>query len=147
MIKKKIVKLILLGSFFVVSLASQAYDAVITVNVTIKPGGEPNFINLNSKGLIPVAILGSPSFDVTWIKAASLTFSARFLPSTASPVHQGGHFEDVNGDGFIDLLLHFRTKKTEDRNTLWCYRSLRNGRDIQNYFDYGMRRHSNGSRV
>lgn len=114
MTKTKISELILLGSFFVVSLASQAFGAVITVDVTIKPGGEPNSINPNSKGLIPVAILGSPSFDVNWIEATSLTFGPRFGTSTASPAHhQGGHLEDVNGDGFIDLLLHFKTQETQ----------------------------------
>ena len=37
----------------------------------IKPGSCPNPINLNNKGLIPVAILGSEIFDVTTIDTTS----------------------------------------------------------------------------
>ena len=34
-----------------------------------------------------------------------------FGPDRAAPVHEG-HFEDVNDDGFTDLVTHYRQKDT-----------------------------------
>jgi hypothetical protein len=87
----------------------------ITVDVDIKPGSDPNSINPRSNGNVPVAILGGATFDVTSIDATTLTFG----PSGASPTHDltdpltlADHFEDVNGDGFLDLVSHYRQKET-----------------------------------
>ena len=77
------------------------------VEIDIKPGSDTNPINLKSEGVIPVAILGAADFDVTTVDVDSLLFG----PDGASPAHNG-HLEDVNGDGFIDLLAHFRTQAT-----------------------------------
>jgi len=38
---------------------------ILTVAIDIKPGSDPNAINPNSKGVIPVAILTTPEFDAT----------------------------------------------------------------------------------
>jgi len=36
-----------------------------------------------------------------------------FLPLSApTEAHSKGHIEDVNGDGRLDLMLHFRTQDT-----------------------------------
>jgi hypothetical protein len=35
------------------------------VEIDIKPGSNPNSINLSSKGLIPVAVITSPDFDAS----------------------------------------------------------------------------------
>lgn len=80
---------------------------IITELVDIRPGPSPNDINLKSKGVIPVAILSSESFDATDVDVSSVMFALG-----ATPVH-GGHFEDVDvGDGLTDLLLHFKTQDT-----------------------------------
>jgi len=89
---------------------------VQTVNIDIKPWSYPNSINLrDNKGVIPVAILGNESLDVTSVDVTSL----RFGPSKAKPTHDltnpivyGDHLQDVNGDGYIDLVSHYRTKDT-----------------------------------
>jgi len=79
------------------------------IAIDIKPGRDPNSINPSSAGNIPVAILGSESFDVADVDVTTLAFG----PSGASFAHlHGPHFEDLNGDGFTDLIAHYRTHET-----------------------------------
>lgn len=87
----------------------------IDVDIDIKPGSDPNTINPNSMGIIPVAILGAATFDVTQIDVTTLTFG----PTAAVEVHDltdpatyADHLQDVNLDGFTDLMLHYRQKDT-----------------------------------
>ena len=73
----------------------------------IKPGSFPNAINPTTQGVIPVAILGSDVFDVSDIDPTTLVFG----PGDAVLAHRKGpHYEDVNLDGFMDLIAHFRTE-------------------------------------
>jgi hypothetical protein len=81
--------------------------SVLFVAIDIKPGGFPNSINPRSRGVIPVAILGTENFDVADVDVATL----RFGPEEAQPRHNG-HLEDVNFDGIMDLMLHFRMRDT-----------------------------------
>ena len=89
--------------------------AELDPNILIKPGGDPNPINPMSQGVIPVAILGSDSFDVSDVDTSTLIFGPTVVlgdPCCASPIHrQLGHFEDVNDDGFTDLVSHYRTQE------------------------------------
>jgi hypothetical protein len=76
--------------------------------IDIKPGSEWNPINVFGRGVIPVAILGSYGFDVAEIDVTTLAFG----PSGAMPTHRiGGHPQDVDDDGFTDLVSHFRTEE------------------------------------
>ncbi len=84
----------------------------IQVDIDIKPGSDPNSINTKSMGVVPVAILGSADFDVTTIDVTTLMFG------TASPVHDltdsdtyDEHIQDVNDDGFDDLVSHYKQKE------------------------------------
>lgn len=88
---------------------------VIPVDVDVKPGSDPNSINTRSKGVVPVAILGSDEFDVTDIDVTTLQFG----PAAASPAHDltrkgtyHGHLQDVNSDGYLDLVSHYRHRQT-----------------------------------
>jgi hypothetical protein len=85
------------------------YAGSIEIDLDIKPGGEPNAIHLAGGGVIPVAILGSDVFDIAEVDATTLAFG----PGDASLAHwRGPHPQDVNGDGLLDLVAHFRTEET-----------------------------------
>jgi hypothetical protein len=76
----------------------------IDVTIDVKPGSYPNSINLKSKGNIPVAILSSSAFDATTVDRNTVVFAG------ASPLSIGQTPEDVNGDGLLDVVLHFKTQ-------------------------------------
>jgi hypothetical protein len=83
---------------------------VLPMEIDIKPGSDPNSINPSLEGDLPVAILGWDDFDVNEVDVTTLAFG----PGGAPPAHcHGPHFEDVNGDGFLDLMAHYLVEETE----------------------------------
>lgn len=80
----------------------------LTVAIDIKPGGLPNSINPKSRGKLSVAILSTAGFEApARVDCSSLTFGRTGDEQSlgfcnASP-------EDVNRDGFLDLVCHFDT--------------------------------------
>lgn len=85
----------------------KAEEDSVEFMIDIKPGSDPNPINPGSKGVIPLAILGSEGFDVTTVDETTLSFGS----GGASIAHMHAHLEDVNDDGFTDLVAHFRTQE------------------------------------
>ncbi|HEM61926.1 MAG TPA: hypothetical protein ENO24_06515 [Chloroflexi bacterium] len=75
------------------------------VAIDIKPGSEPNAINLSANGIIPVAILGSADFDVNDVDPTTVTLEGAALRLKGKSGNYGS-FEDVNGDGYLDLVVH-----------------------------------------
>jgi len=78
----------------------------IEVQIDIKPGSDQNSINLESKGVVPVAVLSTGDFDADTIDPASVRFAG------AEPVRW--KLEDVDDDGDDDMMFHFRTKDLVD---------------------------------
>ena len=101
---------VLIGAALVPALATINQIGLL-VEIDIKPGSDPNSINPNSRGVVPVAILGSDTFDVALIDAENIIFTAvGDLYFDATPVHFA--FEDANDDGFMDLIAQFLTQST-----------------------------------
>lgn len=90
-------------------------EVVLEISIDIKPGSDTNPINLKSQGKVPVAILGSPDFDVADVDAATVVFAGSALCVSES-------VEDVNDDSVPDLVLHFNTQDLtlESNNTQAC---------------------------
>jgi hypothetical protein len=88
--------------------SGQGKCKVATVLIDTKPGDFPNSVNPRSKGVIPVAIRTTSTFDAATVDPATVRFGR--TGTEAPAVHST--LEDVNGDSKRDLILHFDTQKT-----------------------------------
>jgi hypothetical protein len=101
----------------------------LVLDLDIKPGSCPNSYNPKSNGVLPVAVLGTESFDVTTIDLATLQLTRAdgvggSVAPLMGPPGPGIGYEDVAtpfegevcechtamGDGFMDLTLKFKTQ-------------------------------------
>jgi len=85
----------------------------LPVDIDIKPNGEPNSINVNSKGVLPVAIFGSPDFDVTQIDVATVDFD--IFEINGSTLATKCNIEDVDGDGIDDMVCFFKIQEIDHK--------------------------------
>lgn len=82
----------------------------ISVAIDIKPGSDQNTINLGSRGVVPVAILSTSTFD------AAVMVNPATVKVAGAPVQLKGNgeplvvYDDVNGDGLVDLVVHVQTE-------------------------------------
>ena len=105
-------------------LSWAAIPCVIQVDVDIKPGSCPNPLNKKSKGVLPVAVLGTEDFDVTTIDPETILLNRSCeVCEGVSPLRWS--YEDVatpfegelcdchelGGDGILDLTLKFDTQE------------------------------------
>jgi hypothetical protein len=93
--------------------ASMLEAPPLEITIDIKPGGVTNSVNADSKGVVPVAVLTTSvaageviDFD-PWDSIDVTTLA--FGPAPA-PLAMEAAAEDVDQDGDIDMLLHFRTQ-------------------------------------
>lgn len=79
--------------------------------IDIKPHSNPNSINTNNRGTIPVAILSTPDFDApSKVDKTSLTFGRTGDEDSLAKCTKSN--EDVNDDGLEDVVCHFNTQDT-----------------------------------
>lgn len=106
------------------------------VNIDIKPGSEPNCININGHGVIPVAILGDASLDISTIDPTSLKFGGVAVGIRGRNGPQCG-VEYVNADQYPDLVCHFEDDPSNwspgDNATASVFGSLFDGRQIAGF--------------
>ncbi|MFP8875613.1 MAG: hypothetical protein VCB99_01595, partial [Myxococcota bacterium] len=79
------------------------------VAIDLKPKDSQNFLKSRTRGAVSLAVLGSPSFDVTTVDPRTL----RFGPGGARARPRRAIRRDVNGDGEIDLVAWYRLRKAE----------------------------------
>ena len=94
------------------------------VTVDIKPGNDENPINCSGRGrgFIPVAILTTPDFDATTVDPTTVRFgpdeaieshtTGRGTFRSHQERHQKKHVRDVDHDGDLDQIFHFRRNET-----------------------------------
>ncbi|MHC4962551.1 MAG: hypothetical protein ACYTGA_10570, partial [Planctomycetota bacterium] len=91
-----------------------AAPSVIDVIVDIKPGSDDNIINLGAKGVIPVAILSDATFDApTLVDPDSLFLGGAKVAVRGKNDKSLSHAEDINGDGYVDLVCQFDSDNFE----------------------------------
>jgi len=94
-------------------------ESTLAVEVDIKPGSCPNPLNVKSKGVLPVAELGSAEFDVFNIDPASIRLegvapvrsSYEDLATPVSDKTDDCGCTTEGPDGYIDLTLKFNMKE------------------------------------
>ncbi|HEV2349959.1 MAG TPA: kelch repeat-containing protein [Terriglobia bacterium] len=84
---------------------NEAFTPFLSVTIRVNPAT----INLRSNAKIKVAILSTSTFDATAVIPDSLKLSGALADTEANgtPLFS---FDDVNGDGILDLVLTFRAR-------------------------------------
>jgi hypothetical protein len=95
------------GGELVPKIVIQYEEPVKEIIIDIKPGSDPNSINVSSAGVIPVAILSSDTFDATQVDPATCNLAGASVRVAGKSDSQLCHAEDVNGDGLQDLTCQF----------------------------------------
>ncbi len=67
---------------------------------------------MKSNGVLPVAVLGAADFNVTDINQTTIRLNGTALNETCAPLRCS--YEDVNDDGYMDLVLKFDTQCVVD---------------------------------
>lgn len=83
----------------------------IEIEIDIKPGSNPNAVNIWAPGVVPVAILTTDTFDAHWVIPESVRFAGAapvrwtYEDALVSPLYPDGPVPPSDGD--IDLILFF----------------------------------------
>jgi len=94
---------------FGVSIFLNTTITTLEISIDIKPGDFPNTIKLGSDGTVAVAILSTPTFDATTVDPLTVTLAGAQLRLKRDGTPKAS-FEDINGDGLLDLVVHVSTQ-------------------------------------
>jgi hypothetical protein len=85
-------------------------NVIQSVEIDIKPGGDDvSSTNLKNNGVIAVAIITTNDFDAATVDASTVIFAGANALKFS--------MEDVDGDGDLDMILHFSVQDTNLRET------------------------------
>ena len=94
------------------AVAQIRYALLNLVTIDVRPGDEQHVINLMSRGVVPVAIKttraadgDANNFDVSEVNPSTLQLG----PAQAGALHWS--FTDIDADGDLDLLVHFKVQE------------------------------------
>jgi len=99
-IKKMLTTTVLAAMAVLLVFSASAVCDTVEVDVDIKPGSDENPVNVGSKGVLPVVVLGNDAFDVADINVTTI-----LLNGTCAPIRHS--YNDTNSDGIMDLVLKF----------------------------------------
>ena len=86
--------------------APQPEPEVMYIDINVKPGTVTRSrIDGKAKGVIPVALMSSPTFNATTVDVKTVTFGKTGTEGSLRNCAKGRH--DFNKDGRPDLLCHF----------------------------------------
>jgi hypothetical protein len=81
----------------------------ISVAIDIEPDSDANCVDPASNGVVTVLLAGSEALGVEQVHPDSLAFG----PNGAARAHENGpHYTDTDGDGLLDLIVHFPVQDT-----------------------------------
>lgn len=87
-----------------------AIPLILDVAIDIKPGsGALPTVKIGSAGVIPVAILSTPSFDATQVVPESVSLAGAKVKLVGKAGRYSCANTDVNADGSLDMLCHVET--------------------------------------
>ena len=82
-------------------------------DIDIKPDSDENPVNLGAKGLLPVCVFSSETFDATRIDPATCLLAGAPVAVRTKQLRFMAHPEDIDGDGLADMLLQFETRQLD----------------------------------
>lgn len=112
--------------FSLLTLEKITPKPIIPVDIDVKPTSCPNPLNRGSKGVIPVAILGTDEFDVNTIDPTTVNigevYAVKWSYEKVATPYDGGFSEPINKmdcnteepDDYEDLVLHFPSSEIAD---------------------------------
>ncbi len=77
---------------------------IINVTIDIKPGSDPNCVNTGGNGVIPVAILTTPTFNAAEVDPLTVTLLGGAIRLNGKSGNAGSR-QDVDSDGDLDRVI------------------------------------------